>query len=155
MTNGGIAMTGITTGDGSVAFVMFPALTYGITLTNATLGLSHYTTISPQDSDYTIYAVLSGQGPQSSTYKSLGNTSLFITEPTASTVNFHLRYYDPTGLTTNLKYYVQCWSNQTTMYSVDLGAPGTAVVMDDTYVVPNVKGQEWRWWYNATRSTPL
>jgi len=155
MTNGGIAMTGITTDDGSVTFVMFPALSYGVTLTNTPLGLSHYTTISPQDSDYTIYAALPSQARQNSTYMALSNTTLFITEPTASTVTFNLIYFDPTGLTTNLKFNVTCWSNNTPMYYVDLGNPGTSVVADSSYTVPNVKGQEWRFWYNATRSAPL
>jgi hypothetical protein len=155
MTNGGIAMTGITTDDGSVTFVMFPALSYGVTLTNTPLGLSHYTTISPQDSDYTIYAALPSQARQNSTYMALSNTTLFITEPTASTVTFNLIYYDPTGLTTDVKFNVTCWTNGTPMYYVDLGNPGTSVVADSSYTVPNVKGQEWRFWYNATRSAPL
>jgi len=154
MTNGGLAMTGVTGSDGSLTFMMFPSLTYGITVTNATLGLTNYVTIAPQDSDYTIYNTLSTQARQNSTYMALSNTTLFITEPTASTVTFNLIYYDPTGLTTDVKFNVSCWSNQTMMYYLDHPAPGTGVVTD-SYTVPNVKGQEWRFWYNATRSAPL
>jgi hypothetical protein len=41
------------------------------------------------------------------------------------------------------------------MYYVDLGNPGTAVVTNDAYTVPNIKGQEWRFWLNATRSAAV
>jgi hypothetical protein len=111
----------------------------------------------PQDSDYIIYTALPSQMAQNSSYMpgQMGNTSLFITEPTASTVQFHLRYYDPSGLTTNLKYYVQCWTNGTMIYSTDLGNPGKNVVTDDTVIAQNEKGFEYRFWLNATRSAAV
>ena len=155
MTTSSIAMTGFTAFDGAINFVMFPALTYGITITNTTLGLSHYTTLAPQDNDYTIYCALSTQNAPNSTQLQFGNTSLFITEPNMSFVTFNMIYYDASGLTTNLKYYVWCWDNQTEMYYVDYGDPGISVIADGAYTVPNVKGQEWRFWYNATRSAPI
>jgi hypothetical protein len=157
MTNSGLAMAGLTAADGGLVFTMFPSLTYGLTITDTTRGINHHTTIMPQDSDYIIYTALPSQMAQNSSYMpgQMGNTSLFITEPTASTVQFHMRYYDPSGLTTNLKYNVTCWTNMTPMYYVDLGNPGTAVVTNDAYTVPNIKGQEWRFWLNATRSAAV
>ena len=155
MTNSSLAMSGVTGTDGSVTFVMFPSITYRILVTNATLGLSNTVYISPTDTAYNIYCPLSSQRAQNQTYMTLSNTTLYVTEPDPNHVTFHLLYFDPSGLTTNLKYNVTCWTNQTPMYYVDLGNPGTAVVTDDSYTVPNVKGQEWRFFYNATRSVPL
>jgi hypothetical protein len=39
------------------------------------------------------------------------------------------------------------------MYSKDLGNPGTSIIIDN-YTVPNVRGQEWKFKYNATRNVP-
>jgi len=72
-----------------------------------------------------------------------------------STVTFNMIYYDSSGLTTNLKFNVSCWDNQTTMYYYDFGDVGSRGVSDSNYTVPNVRGQEWRFWYNATRSAPF
>jgi PKD repeat protein len=155
MTNSSLAMSDLTGTDGTVTFMMFPALTYKILVTNATLGLSNAVYISPTDLSYDIYCPLATQRPQNQTYMTMRNTSLYVTEPDPNHVTFHLLYYDPSGLTTNLKYNVTCWDNQTPMYYVDLGNPGTAVVTDDSYTVPNVKGQEWRFFYNATRSVAI
>jgi PKD repeat protein len=156
MTNSSVAMIGLTGDDGSSTFVMFPSLYYLVTLSKVSIGLAHHVTISPQDSDYTIYTVLPSQATQNSTYMPghLYNTTLFVTEPTASTVTFNLIYYDPSGLTTSLDFNVTCWDNKTPMYYITF-IPGTSVVKDSNYTVPNVKGQEWRMVFNATRSAPL
>jgi PKD repeat protein len=154
MTNSSLAASAYTTADGSVTFVMFPALTYRVALTNATIGLSHVTSISPQDSDYTIHVTLPSQVPGNQTYMVMRNISLFVTEPTSTTVRFNLVYYDPAALTTSLTFNVTCWDNQTPMYYITF-LPGAQVVADSNYTVPLVWGQEWRFWINATRSAPF
>jgi len=156
MTNSALAMTGWTGADGSVTFVMFPSLTYGITLTNTSVGLSHYTTISPTDSDYVVYAALSQSESAkfNVTQQQISNATLYITEPNNSYVTFNLIYYDGSALTTNLLFNVTCWDNMTPMYYIDFGNPGKNVITDSNYTVPNVRGQEWKFWWNATRSAP-
>lgn len=43
--------------------------------------------------------------------------------------------------------------NMTTIYEVDLGNPGTGVVLAN-HTHKNVRGQGWYYYYNATRVTP-
>jgi hypothetical protein len=152
MTSSSLAMAGTTAADGAVNFVMFPALTYGVTITNTTAGLSHYTTLTPQDNDYTIYCPLTSQGAPNSTQMQLGNTTLFITEPDMNHVTFNLIYYDTSGLTSTVNYNVTCWDNMTPMYYITFENVGSRIVTDSNYTATNVRGQEWRFWYNATRS---
>jgi len=162
MTSNGIAATGWTGGDGSSTFVMFPALRYGITLTNASIGLNHYTTLSPQDTDYVIYCPLSTQRAANSTQAMLGNTSLWVTFPNISFVTFNFGYQDLSGLTTTVNYSVWKWANVSThnaglpqlMYSIDL-IPGTGYVTDQNYSARNIWGDEYKFVYNATRSAPF
>jgi hypothetical protein len=78
---------------------------------------------------------------------------MYVSEPNASYVTFNILYHDTSGYTTNVVWDVTCWSNMTQMYSKNLGNPGTSIIIDN-YTVPNVRGQEWRFKYNATRSRP-
>jgi hypothetical protein len=164
MTNSGLAMAGLTAADGGLVFTMFPSLTYGLTITDAVRGINHYTTIMPQDSDYIIYTALPSQAVQNSSYMpgQLGNTSIYVVEPDPNHVTFCIRYIDSSALTTNLKFDVWKWANSSTpgmipvnVYHVDLGNPGASLVTDCSYTAVNIRGDEYRFVYNATRSAPL
>jgi hypothetical protein len=163
MTNSGLAMAGLTAADGGLVFTMFPSLTYGLTITDTVRGINHYTTIMPQDNDYIIYTALPSQMAQNSSYMpgQLGNTSIYIVEPDPNHVTFCIRYIDSSALTTGLTFDVWKWANATTpgmtpvnVYHVDLGNPGIALVTDCSYTAVNIRGDEYRFAYNATRSAP-
>jgi PKD repeat protein len=159
MTTSGLAATGWTGQDGASNFVLFPALRYGITITNASIGLNHYTTLSPQDSDYVIYCPLTSQRAANSTQAMLGNTSLWVTLPDIYHVTFNFGYQDASGLTTTVNYSVWKIANVTThntglpqmVYSIDFD-PGAGYVTDSNYTALNLWGDEYKFMYNATRS---
>jgi PKD repeat protein len=155
MTNSGVAMQGMTGNDGSLSFVMYPVLQYGITITNTTAGLSKYVTIYPQDNDYIIYCPLASQAqvPSRATY--LYNSSLYVTEPNASWITWNIIYSDTSGYTTGLTWNVTCWNNMTEMYSNTWGAVGAGTVINDNYTFPSVPaGVEYRALYAAARTLP-
>jgi hypothetical protein len=155
MTNGSVAMMATTGTDGSATFMMFPAIQYGITITNITEGLSKYVTIYPQDNDYVIYCPTSNQAEPTSRITHLYNTSLYVTEPNASWITWNIIYQDTSGYTTGLTWNVTCWNNMTEMYTKTWGAVGSTTVLADNYTFPSVPaGVEYRAVYSAVRNIP-
>lgn len=155
MVNGSVAMQGWTGSDGGVTFMMFPAIQYGVTITNNSLGLSKYVTIYPQDNDYVIYCPLGSQAEPISRITYLYNASLYVTEPNASWITWNIRYQDTSGYTTGLKWNVTCWNNMTEMYNKTWGAVTISDVLADNYTFPSVPaGYEYRAVYEATRDVP-
>lgn len=155
MVNGSVAMQGMSGSDGSVTFTMFPAIEYGITITNNTLGLSKYVTVYPQDNDYVIYCPLGSQAEPISRITHMYNTSLYVTEPNASWITWNIYYQDTSGYTTGLTWNVTCWNNMTEMYNKTWGAVGASTILADNYTFPSVPaGVEYRAVYQATRDIP-
>ena len=155
MVSGSTAMQGYTGTDGSVSFMMFPAIQYGITITNTTTGLSKYVTIYPQDTDYVIKCELPSQIAPTSRTVYLYNSSLYVTEPNASWITWNIIYSDTSGYTTGLTWNVTCWNNMTEMYSKTWGALGSGDVVADNYTFPSVPaGVEYRAVYQAVRDIP-
>ena len=155
MTTDGVAMQGYTGTDGSASFTLFPAIQYGITITNASAGLTNYVTLYPQDNDYVIRCPLTTQVMPTMAGDSLVNSSLFVTEPNSSWITWNLLYSDPSGHTTGLTWNVTCWNNMTVMHSNTWGAVGTSTIIVDNYTFPSEpKGMEYRALYDATRDIP-
>jgi hypothetical protein len=153
MTNSSIAMTGDTTNDGSLTFMMFPAITYGLTITNATIGLNNYRTLAPKDTDYVIMCPLAGQVQVNNTLSAVANSSLpYYRLNATGGYNLSMIYHDSQGYTTNLKFQVYDYTHGNILvYNHDLGNPGTSIITDNyTVVVP--MGQEYIWQYNATKT---
>lgn len=151
MADGSYVMSDYSGADGSTSFMMFPGFRYQISVTNTTESLNYQTTIHPSDSEYIIYCPTTTANAGNSTYSQIGNTSLFVTEPNMSYVTFNFRYQDLSSLTSTVYWSVMCVDNETTMYSNTFILPGTSLHIDN-YTVPNVRGQQWKFWYNATRS---
>lgn len=160
MVNSSVAMSGWTATDGATVFTMFPSLTYGITITNATIGLDNYRTLAPADLDYTIYCPLAGQTGGSSMVEQLGNTSMWYEVPDSQHMTFCGGYTDSSGYTTDLEFHVWKWGNTTSMaglptqvYSYDFGAVGTTDYVEDcNYTATIIHGDEYKWQWNISRS---
>jgi PKD repeat protein len=153
MVNNGLAMIGESDQGGAAVFMMFPGIKYGITITNTTMGLSKYTVINPQETDYVIMCPLASQSQKTTSMADLVNSTLYVSEPNSSYISFNLLYHDLSGYTTYLVWNITQWSNNTWMYTNDFGNVGGSTIIDN-YTVPNVRGQEWKFWYNATRNRP-
>jgi len=153
MTNSSVAMQGITDVDGAAVFMMFPAIQYGITITNVTEGLSKYILLYPQDTDYVIQCFLPNQIPQTSVLTHLYNSTLYVTEPNASFIVWNIIYQDTSGDTTALTWNITCLTNGTEMHTKTWGAMGINDVAADNYTFPSEpKGIEYKALYDATRS---
>jgi len=153
MTNSAVAMQGLTDVDGSSVFMMFPAIQYGISITNTTLGLSKYITLNPQDTDYIIQCELPSQVRPTSVLTYLANASLYVTSPNASYITWNILYSDISGYTTALTWNVTCLTNGTEMYTKTWGAIGTGTTVTDSYTFPSEPiGVEYKALYDATRS---
>ena len=152
MTTSSLAMVGSTANDGALTFMMFPALTYGLTITNATIGLNNYQELSPRDTDYVIYCPLASQGQVNNTLTAAVASSLPFYQLNASGgYNLSMIYQDTAGYTTNVRFQVIDYSaGSVLVYDNDLGNPGTGIITDNyTVLVP--LGQEYIWRYNATK----
>jgi hypothetical protein len=137
--------------DGAVSFMVFPGFLYGIHIQNSTEGLDYYTTLHPSDSDYTIYCPTTIPNSGNVIYNQIANSSLYITEPNMSYVTFNIIYQDLSGLTTRVVWNVTNRDNGTVMSSYVYPPPGLGTIRGN-YTVPNIRGQEWWFSYNATRS---
>lgn len=151
MQNGTLTMSSYGGDDGAVPFMVFPGFLYGIHIQNTTTGLNYYTTLHPSDSDYTIYCPTTYANTGNVTYNQIANTSLYITEPNMSYVTFNLIYQDLSGLTSSVRWNVTNRDNGTVMRSTNFISPGVNTLLAN-YTVPNIRGQEWIFSYNATRS---
>ena len=156
MLNNTLIMSGTTGGDGSVAFIVVATISYSVAVTDPATGLVWTTTLFPSDPTG-LYTVWVGELP----YASLGNTTLthmnatrvYYTQPDIGNVTFHVDYQDISGYTTNVLFEIIDAGNMTTVYSANLGAPGTGVLQAN-YTLPNKMGYTYYWGYNATRDTP-
>jgi PKD repeat protein len=154
MTNSGVAMQGTTGSDGTLSFIMYPVLQYGITITNSTSGLTKYITLYPQDTDYIIYCPLTSQAASTDRTTHLANSTLYVTEPNSSFITWNIIYSDTSGYTTDVTWNITCWNNMTEMYSKTWHTVGTSVLIDN-YTFPSTPvGVEYRALYDATRDVP-
>jgi len=155
MTNGSVAMYGMTGTNGDISFMMFPAIQYGISITNVSVGLSKYIEIYPTDTEYLIRCPLSTQAQSTNMLTAMSNTSLYVTEPNSSYITWNLQYQDGEGYTTALTWNVTCWNNMTVMHSNSWGALAAGEMVLDNYTFPSTPvGMEYRAILNATRVTP-
>jgi len=152
MTTSSLAMVGSTANDGALTFMMFPALTYGLTITNATIGLNNYQELSPRDTDYVIYCPLTSQGQVNNTLTAAVASSLPFYQLNASGgYNLSMIYQDTAGYTTNVRFQVIDYTaGSVLVYDHDLGNPGTGIITDNFTVLVPI-GQEYIWQYNATK----
>ena len=152
MMNGTLLMSGRTGSDGTITFTMHSSLEYNLSISHPDL-VTSVKYLYPSATSYTIYVngVTSTIG--NSTQTQLVNTSLFVTEPDINHVTFNFTYQDTSGFTQDVVWNVTCWDNRTVMYAKRwTGNVMPLVVLADNYTVPNVRGEEWRFMYNSTRS---
>ncbi len=153
MMDSGVAMSGSTGVDGSNTFMMFSAITYNLTISNSTSGVSCQMNLAPSDVDYVLYCPTNAQKAGSTTLaQTLNRSYIWITEPNASYVIINASYQDPEGLTTDVLFNVTVVDNNTVIYSHNFGNPGTSVVLDN-YTMPNIRGMQIKSYLAYNRST--
>lgn len=151
MVNSSAAMMAETDDDGGVSFVMFKSLKYRLVISNATQGVSGTKSLYPNDQQYDIRVAATGQKAVNNTLQAMGNTSLPVYQLNATAYNLSMIYRDTTGMTTNVVFMVK-FRNGTTLYSQNLGNPGTTLVAANYTVINPGIGQELIWMFNATKA---
>ena len=156
MTNNGLAMQSNTSNDGSLTFMLFPALTYGMTITNASIGLNNYQTITPSDTDYTVFCPLPYQNVNSQVYgkqTQLAQNLLYVSQINSTAVMINFQYQDTASATTAVTWNVTNWNTGAVVYGKTFGNPGTGMLIDNYTVLTVPSGVDYRFAYEATRST--
>lgn len=151
MVNSSAAMMTETDDDGGASFVMFKSLKYRLVISNATQGVSGTKSLYPNDQQYDIRVAANGQTSVNNTLQAMGNTSLPVYQLNATAYNLSMIYHDTTGMTTNVVFMVK-FRNGTTLYSQNLGNPGTTLVAANYTVINPGIGQELIWMFNATKA---
>jgi PKD repeat protein len=146
MLNSSVAMDGNTGSDGSLTFMMFPSLTYNLTITNVP-SEPWYISVNPRETEYTIHQPLV---VANSSYQNKTMTNITFDEPNSSYIRFKATFRDLSGATTDVKYFVVNPTNHTLYYTIDLGNPGTNIVKDFNYTGPNVRGEPYWAYFNTT-----
>lgn len=156
MLNSSVAMMGDTDSDGSLSFMMFPALKYGVTIVNETLGVSNYIELSPKEEFYTIICPKSGQAATDNRLNSSYTIKLpFYQLNSSGYYNLSMIYQDLDGLTCGLVFTVYDHSNgDVVMYTHDWGDPTPDDLIVDNYTAYVPFGREYIWEYNASRGCP-
>lgn len=153
MVNKTLSMQGTTGSDGTITFTMLGSLKYDFYLTSATDGLNnYYVSAFPSDSMLNIYVIPLGVHiPTSinSTYTALNQTRVYFTEPDIYNVSMCIDYKDNTGLTTTV---TDTWmfANNNSVISTVSFVPWTNL-NTNCYTMPNIRGTQVWWGYNATR----
>jgi PKD repeat protein len=152
MLNGTLIMQTLTGGDGMAVFTMHGSIVYDIRMTNPADGTAFFTQVMPLDSHYNLRLQTATVMPTiaNNAGMNLANTSLTFSEPNISFVTMGLSYYDTSGRTTSVKFYVSFRNNNTVIYSQDLGNPGTSLVLAN-YTARNQRGITYRYNYSAVR----
>jgi PKD repeat protein len=147
MINSSVAMDGTTGSDGSLTFMMFPSLTYNLTITNVP-DEPWYISVSPRETEYTIHQPTANA---TTSYSNTLNTQITFSEPNNSYIRFNATFQDLSGSTTNVKYYVvNTTNNNAIMCYADFGNPGTSAIINTSCVVPNVRGVQYWAYFNKT-----
>jgi len=152
--NGTLIMSGTTDSNGDVVFTMLSTLKYDLTVTYE--GTTNTFSIHPQDSYYQLRFLKSTAADTdiSTCLYANGNTHISASQPDPYNFTMSWSYQDTCGLTTALDYYVfkdiQNAPSQM-IYYYHL-TPVTSGIYVNNYTVPNVRGDEYRWYENFTRS---
>jgi hypothetical protein len=153
-TNGTLIMSGTTDSNGDIVFTMLSTLKYDITVTDGVSTNSF--SVHPQDSYYQL-RFLAAESADTSLYTCLyanGNTRVTAVKPDLGNVTLMWSYQDTCGLTTALDYYlykINATGGRELIYNYHL-TPVTSGIYVNNYTVPNVRGEQYAWYENFTRS---
>ena len=152
MVDQAIHMQGHTGSDGQIAMTMHGSLQYTMVITTDTG--SSTLSVYPLDAYYilkTSESSLTTPTQVNNTYAGIANSTLTFFEPNASYMTMGVDYYDISGLTDNIQFYIKLMNNNTIIYSHNQSVSGaTHVLINSTY--KNNRGQQWLWWYDAHRT---
>lgn len=154
MVNSSLIMNGTTGSDGTMTFTMLGSIKYDFYMTSIAYGLNNYhVSAYPSDSMINFYiptvaSQLITNG--NNTYQQLNGTRTYIVEPDIYNVSMCIDYIDSSGSTTSVTETWLFGLNQTLMHSLTF-SPGV-VLNTNCHTIPNVRGVQVWWGWNATRT---
>ena len=153
MVDTAIHLSGTTGEDGRIVFTMMGSLKYNIVITDSG-GVGYARSLYPLDTYYTIYTTgYSILAPNNAVnnYNAIANATLTFTEPNTSFMTMGVDYRDMSGNTDYLMLTVKNVVNGTIIYSYNTTVTGTQQIVVNKTVL-NVRGEQYRWWYDAHRT---
>ena len=154
IVNPALALTGETGGDGSITFTMLGSIKYDFYLTSVSRGLTNYHVQAfPSDYALNLYVPLPGvslPSTISTNYTGLNMTRAYIVNTNTTFWNMCIDYQDVSGTTTSV---TNTWkyAGNGTIAQQNTFVPTTALVTQ-CLQVPHVRGVQYWWWTNATRT---
>ena len=153
MINSTLILGGTTGTDGSVTFTMLGAIKYDFYLNSATHGIANYHVAEyPSDSILNIYVSSSEfilPINRNSTYADINTTRIYVVEPDLYNVSMCIDYQDTSGRTSSVTDRWIFKNNNTEMNTTTF--PPGITLNTHCYTIPNVRGTEVWWGWNATR----
>jgi PKD repeat protein len=150
--NGTLIMSGITDSTGAITYTMQSSFGYDVNVIYQ--GTLYHFMVSGRDNYYLLRISSGAYTSPEDTYNSYANTTnstLTFSEPDVNNITMGIDYYDASGLTDNLIFTIKLLSNNTVMYTTSQPIAGaTRVIINQTY--PNIRGQQWQWYYDAHRT---
>jgi len=156
MINSAISLNGTTGSDGTLTTTMLGSLKYDILLNSVAYGLTNYhVSVYPSDPMLNIYVATAASAfitdASGSLYTALNGTRVYFTEPDIYNVSMCINYVDTKGLTTSVNESWYYANNNTMIFSQVLVSPGTTANLT-CITLPNVRGTQVYWGWNASRS---
>jgi PKD repeat protein len=152
MVNGTLIMSSFTGGDGGTVFTVLGSIRYNAYVTDPVTGILYTVPLNPGLDPYIIWIGTNPLTITPSPQMYMNNTRLYFEQPDAGNVTLALRYQDTSGKTSNVRFIVKAAANMTVIVDENLGNPGTGIVFGNrTY--PNILGDSYFWYYNATKVT--
>jgi hypothetical protein len=154
MVNSALALGGTTGSDGTLTTTMLGSLKYDFYLTSTEYNLNHYHVQAyPSDSMLNIYVpttLSESVIPSSLNYTGLNATKAYIVPTNSSYWSMCIDFQDITGSTNSV---TNTWkfANNGSILLQNTFAPSKALVTQ-CKEVPHIKGVEYWWWANATRT---
>ena len=152
-TNGALVMSGTTDSNGQAVFTMANALGYNVKVYYQ--GSVYTYALMPAASSTTFEFRLPATGITDSIIQDLyanGNTWTAATMPDPNHITFEWSYQDTSIYTTAINYYLQDTDNGTMIYHTGVSNPVVGGIYTLNYTVPNIRGQNYQFWENYTRS---
>lgn len=153
MLNSTTSMTGHTDNTGGISFLLLSTIGYRVNITDDS-GITYTSIVYPQDIYYNLRTSNgSYTQPQNviSNYNANSYDTLNVTEPDIYNVTMQLFYYDSLATTDEIQFWVKSVPNDTFINHQNVSILNRMGPVLLNYTVPNIRGEQWRWGYDAHR----
>ncbi len=151
--NATLFMNGYTGSDGAITYTMIKGIKYDFVLNSDTYGIVDYKIYAYTSDNYINFYVDTASFTlpisRNSTYSDINTTRIYVVEPDLYNVSMCIDYQDASGRTSSVTDRWIFKNNNTEMNATTF--PPGITLNTHCYTIPNVRGTEVWWGWNATR----